>query len=359
MKVLYVASNPENASSLMIEKELTLLQRRFSAASGEPVDFVVLPALPFEEFALEIANQQPDILHLSAHGDGERLTLAGENHTVAITGDLLRKLLFIERPPKIVYLNACDSTAIARELVGVVPIAIGTTAPITNRTACAAAVLFYDRLLRGASVQQAFEASCAMMQASQKNGLESEIHCGAGVDPARMRLHHLPRIVAGFVDDKFTPDRDDDHYEFMTGILGCPANTYQGVIFTDDETFLPVDDEFDELADYKDDFPESWHAYHLSRIKRSRPQRNLLWFEESIRTTGDHRLFAAGVTASGETFAISASLCDAIEDYFRYIHPGGVMPAKARVALEALRTGDGYVPEPSARNAGRKNVRRK
>src|SRR5688572_11110173 len=149
MKIMYVACNPRDSDELMLEYELSDLQDRFAAASGEPVTVVALPRLPFERLPIELARHQPDILHISAHGEGDNLALANaDGDLVALSAEALLAFLMIERSPELVYLNACNSEAIADSLSKHVKFAVGTTAPITNRTARAAAVVFYDAILR-------------------------------------------------------------------------------------------------------------------------------------------------------------------------------------------------------------------
>src|SRR5690242_1267641 len=246
MKAMYVACNPKGAADLTVEREITELQRQFLRATGEPVDFIGFPGLPIEELPLEIGKHQPDILHISAHGDREELALANtDGRPVKITGPMLASFVDIDRPPSLVYLNACNSEAIARAVVQVAPMAIGTTAPISNRTARASALLFYDRLLNGSTVQKAFEAARSTLEALQDVKASSMLHCRKGIDANKERLHQIPRIIAHFTDDRYKPDSDGD-FDIELGVAGCPANTSQVVFFTDDESFID-DDSDDDL----------------------------------------------------------------------------------------------------------------
>ncbi len=143
MKVLFVASNPTSKPSLALERgKMTELQRRFLMAEGDPVQLTFFPNLAIEQLPLELTSNRFDVLHISAHEESEELALANAaGDAVTLTAEMLRELLDIERPPRVVYLHASNSQDIAKELIAVVPCAIGTTATVTNRTARAAAVL--------------------------------------------------------------------------------------------------------------------------------------------------------------------------------------------------------------------------
>jgi hypothetical protein len=337
MKVLYVASNPAGAPELMLDREVTELHRCFAGAIGELVTFVAYPKLYLEELGLEIARQRPDILHLSAHSDGVVLALANaDGEMVPLTAVMLRTLINVDPSPRLVYLNACNSREIAKDVIDVVPMAIGTTATIMNRTALASAVLFYERLLRGAVVETAFNAGRTIIEALQKRKTSSALYCGAGVDPKRERLYVTPAIVARFVDDECTSDKDGN-FEIEVGVCGCPANTAQIVMYTDDSSFITDDEEPD------DESVESWLAGQLCTVIRETPVRNNLWRQTSEVVYGDYRLFASGVTAGGEIFTVASSLSEALEREVGLRIARGEKPPTAgwRAAIARLRSMDG------------------
>lgn len=340
MKIMYIASNPDESGELTLEREITELQRRFVNTAGDRVEFLTFPKLHIEELPMEVSRHRPDVLHISAHADDAQLTLANAaGDAVPLTGDVLRAYLDIERPPRLVYLNACNSHAIAEQLIALVPMAIGTTALISNRTARASALLFYDRILSGATVQNAFEAGRAAIQALQQLSASSKLYSRPDVSPKLERLHQLPQLVARFAENKFAPDRDD-HFDVEVGVFGCPGNTSQVVFFTDDLSFVDED----EIEDSEDEYEL---ASQLCRVARISPVRNIVWSQSSELTFGDYRICATGVTSSGEMFATSSMLCDAIEAYYRHAaHPGesGGVPDAARKAIAQLRSLDGSQP---------------
>jgi hypothetical protein len=60
-----------------------------------------------------------------------------------------------EQKPRMVYLNACDSESLARQLVAQVPFAIGSTLALANDQASDGGLSFYWRVLLGGTERQA------------------------------------------------------------------------------------------------------------------------------------------------------------------------------------------------------------
>jgi hypothetical protein len=304
-----------------------------------------------EELPVEISRHTPDILHISAHANDKHLSFANASGThVQLTGEMLRAFVDIEIPPRLVYLNACNSRSIAAALTSVVPMAIGTTAPIANRTARAGAFLFYDRLLSGASVQNAFEGGQSIIEALQSEEASSVLFTQPGILADREWLHHVPRLLARFAEGETKPDKDG-YFSIETGVHGCPKNTTQLVLFTDDESFIADaddddydDDDDEDDDDEDDDETESYLAEKLCRVIRSAPIRQIIWSEETVRTYGDYRNFAVGVTGGGALFTATSMLCEAVEAYYRSSFGSQEMSASGdaiTAAIAHLRLHDG------------------
>jgi hypothetical protein len=339
MKVLYVACNPKSADDLVVDLEITQLQQLFLGASGEPVHFISFPNLSIEQFPIQLARYRPDVLHISAHGEKNELMLAHPSGKgqIALTGNLLTRFLDYNGPPRLVYLNACNSAEIAKELRKLIPMSIGTTAPITNRTALNSAILFYDRLLTGDSVWKAFDVGCAMIETLQNKAAKSVLERRDDVDPKSEVLHRVPEIIARFFKDKCKPDAEGD-FDVEVGVVGCPHSTIQIVVFTDDKTFLPDEDDEDD-----EDRFERQCASSMCRVIRGRPVRQILWSEESEFIFGNYRLYAAGVTATGDVFAVTSKLTDALVAYYqRFSSEGDIIRSDAfKGAISALKSNDG------------------
>ncbi|WP_246788615.1 CHAT domain-containing protein [Bradyrhizobium sp. CCBAU 53421] len=323
--MLFVASNPSDGVTLNLEREVTELQRRFAEAPGDPVSFTFLPGLRAEDLPAELAKHRPDVLHISAHGSAEQLSLSNEaGKKVALSAEALDAFLPPSYPPRLIYLNACDSEVIARQLTRSVSMAIGTTAPITNRAARAGAVAFYERILSGSSVGQAFQVVKHMIEMLQDQQSSSEIHARAGVDPNKEVLHRVPRLIADFRGGD--PSSTSGEFPISFGMVGCPANTVQIIFFTDEQRFVG------EKENLESD---------LCIVARGTPVRSVMWADESKSWSviGDFRVFAVGVTGDGHTFSVASSLGDAIETRY-LLGPDKCVPADIAAAITALRNED-------------------
>lgn len=315
MKVLYIACNTAGADDLALEREITELQRRALQSSGAPAQFHFLPALSVEELPMALSNYAPDVLHFSGHGEAGYLHMANvAGSTVLVDGAMLTEFLKYERPPKLVYLNACTSSTLARTIVdcGSVTMSIGTTAPVTNRTARAAAVLFYDRILMGSSVRDAWAAGQKLMEGMQEKQVSSELYMGSGMDPSSHRLFSVPRLVARPENDRFTFDREG-FIALELQLIGTPSNTLQVVFFTDDKSFICS-------SIRKGESEAEFLARELCHVVRDTPKRGRIVSPILWPTDEDFRIYACATTADGKAYSVSSTVCDAIEDYARYVN---------------------------------------
>jgi hypothetical protein len=333
MNILYVGSNPNDADDLNLAGEITELQRRFMSASGDRISFTSLPGLRVEDLPTQLSVIAPDILHIAAHGDDEVLSLSNQRgKRVDLNAEMLNAFLG-ERPPRLVYLNACNSSQIASEMAkhGAARIVVGSTAPITNHAARASAVAFYERIIAGYPVSRAFSVGREMLKSLSASAASLEIHLRPGTDAGTEFLHRVPVIVAEFRKGKPLPAKDR-HYTCRLGVLGCHAATIQVIFFTDDQTFISDDDSYEE---------------ELSLIVRDTPEAGMLWTPSRVfwRAMGDHRLFAACPIAGGGYYSISTTLAEALENRFLFSSKASV-PESVGQAIRDLRRHSGAKLEP-------------
>jgi hypothetical protein len=339
MKVLYIASNAIGSSTLRIEQDITELQRVASQVSGDPVNFVFLPALPFEDIELYVAALKPDIVHISAHGGPNELWLSNSAESkVRLTSESLRAVL-AGNVPRLIYINACTSSKIAKSLAGFVAHAIGTSADITNFAARKSAVTFYRCLLRGQSLQVAFNASSATVKTlSEENAVETRLFSKAGSEASRSFFYRLPRLMAYFEDHIFSK-HEGGGYNFALGIAGASDNTSQVTICTDDESFVENDTDDPKILQGLS------LETKLSEIVRTNAINGEVWSKGVWPDIeGDFRLFALGITASGESYSIAGTLCEALVNFYAIYFDspdGSAFPEDLKAALIYLRENDG------------------
>jgi CHAT domain len=324
MKILYIAANPYDQKELDFGPEVTEIQRRVSSAAS--VEFVAMPSLKFEDLASTLHQHQPDILHIAAHGDEKKLFLANyDNNSIHIDAEMLATFFSDKSPPRVVYLNACNSLEIAKELTRVVPMAIGSTAPISAKTGRATAVSFYERILDGSSVTRAVRVCEQVMRGSSGDQARMKLFNQQGIDPSAQVLYTGPRFVAEFVKEKPKRNAKGD-YEIRFGIFGCPHTTRQIIFFSDDPESISEDDSLEN---------------DLCTVVREPPRRGLVMMEkdDAWDIEGDYRLYAVGVYGDGRAFTLTTMLCEALEERYRLSH--GSARAEVAAAIADLRSTDG------------------
>src|SRR5262245_26494190 len=116
MRVLFIASAKQE--SLMIEREITLLQQRGLSAADEAVTFHCLPDMSVEALPLERSRNRPDVSHITAQGTKAGIEFANSSgDAVVLSPANLLSLLHPEHPPKLIYLNECDSSDAAKQMI--------------------------------------------------------------------------------------------------------------------------------------------------------------------------------------------------------------------------------------------------
>lgn len=300
MRVFLFASNPEDTQTVRSEDEVTELQHIFSRFSNDRVEFKPFPAIAFEHIGDAIAQGKPDIVHFVAHGETDGLWVSEKGDPVKLTAEAFLDVIGDYRP-KLIYLNACNSEAIAKSLAKEVPFSIGTTAKIQNETAIKAATSFYRSLLRGQSVQAAYNSAKAVaLTLNQTNLVEMALFVRRKENPRKEILYSTPRLIAQFEDHKFVSK--NGQFNFEIGLSGAGLTTWQVVFCTDDESFIR---------------PRRQLASQLCVVERTNPIKGEVWASEVYQgIEGDFRLYALAITPSGDCFSIAGTLCEALTNFY-------------------------------------------
>ncbi|PWW04247.1 hypothetical protein DFR52_101941 [Hoeflea marina] len=328
MKILYVASNPQANATLLAENEITELQSAAIYGRGRRMDFLFLPALPYEELETHIWNYRPDIVHISAHGDKEQLTITSSSRqNIGLPASALNTLL-APAPPKLVYLNACDSADIAKGICDTVRYAIGTTAPITNFAARKGAIAFYRAIGQGRTLRSAFESSRSTVEVLSSAGgskVETILFPENGIEDDAV-LHEPTRIVAHFESHDFKLNKHGVA-KLEIGVAGCPDQVRQVVFCTDDETFIEDDSELETS---------------LCSVNLGYAWKGEFWLDEVWQTFGDMRIFALLISANGEHVSVSSTVCDALEEFYQvYFGSKAALSPELIEVIATLRSEDG------------------
>lgn len=319
LKVMYLASSTPDAETLDLEREITSLQRRAQNAGNEDVRFLFLPDVKLEELGLELTKERPDILHISVHGSRSGLWFATQDgRDVELSANQLMQLLPLDHLPRLILLNACDSDQIASHLASLPLVAIGSTAPITNQAAIASATIFYDRLLRGSTIDAAYRAMDAIVHSLEERKVRFELQEGK-TGLRETVLHRGPELVAKLRSGK--PGVANGSAFVHLGFTGCPVNTTQVVFFTDDPTFI-INGKSLEFC--------------LTEVIRDLPRGGEVWTDE-WNCDGDFRITACAITADGRTISHSSMLSDAVERYPNLTQASPAYVTAASVVTQFLR----------------------
>jgi hypothetical protein len=320
MKIFYVASNPTEESTLLLLQEITLLQTRLSASSNSGVRFIFLPHLPYEQLLHEVYRERPDILHISAHGSEEGVTLSGlDEKGRTVRPKALSKFISSTHPPRLVILNACNSIRVAKSLRAAVPMSIGINAEMSNRSGRDSIRVFYESLLQGQSVFSAFSVCDSMIRTIDNESASAGLFFAKNVDPKKEFFLASPRIVAKVRSNDYQADKRGE-FEFRLGVIGCPGTIHQVMFFTDDELFF--DD--DKLS-------------RFCSVTKGTATDNSFWTEDTWCTKRDFRIFAAGVAADGEYFMAASLLTESLLYFASRRHSLGKANKRLLDLVENLR----------------------
>jgi len=299
VKILYLGTRGEGQTPLSIEREVDMLTRMFADTL---VEFRALPWGHAERLVQDLSAQQFDILHITAHGEGEALQILNEKGAaVMMSAEHIAAFIPQAQKPRLIYLNACDSEPLARQLVEHVPFAIGSTLPLANDQAIHGALSFYWRVLLGGTVQEAYHAARGMIGLLSGKRGEVTLQEQREKTASQTRLLPKPKILAAVNGGISTAEKR--FFEVTFGADSVPAETSQIVFFTDDEDVIGVGTDEAITAE-------------LCAVARGRPNREgTLWCDsvESWDISGDFRLFAIGITSGGARWTTSSSLCEALE----------------------------------------------
>jgi hypothetical protein len=162
-KILILAANPKNTERLRLDQEVREIQEGLRLAKRRD-DFQVIDcwAVRTEDLRRAILEHEPQIVHFSGHGAGEKgLVLEGtDGKAQLVSAKSLGGLFELCPSVECVLLNACYSVAQARAIAPHVDVVIGMKQAIGDKAALAFAQGFYDGLGYGRAYADAFKFGC-------------------------------------------------------------------------------------------------------------------------------------------------------------------------------------------------------
>ncbi|MGV9754999.1 diguanylate cyclase domain-containing protein [Streptomyces tricolor] len=195
MKVLLVAANPVDTGRLALDEEVRLIQQRTEQSPySAQIEFVPVWAARADDLLREINRHAPTVLHFSGHSSLNSIALVGKDRQAQpVSRDAVLRLLGLTaaRSIKVVLLNSCYSSEMAKDIAQGARCAIGTVEPWGDHQAALFAASFYRALGFGATVTEAVEQGCTSILLEGYTGAD-DVRLHGNEDAAAMRLAGSP-----------------------------------------------------------------------------------------------------------------------------------------------------------------------
>lgn len=162
--ILILASSPLNEARIRLDKEVREIDLGLRIANkGDNFLLKQRWAVRPDDLRRALLDLEPEIVHFCGHGSGEAgLMLEDDTGSAFLAStDALAKLFkLFSNHTQCVILNACYSEVQAEAICQHIDYVIGMNDKINDEAAIKFSVGFYDALVRGWSVEQAYELGC-------------------------------------------------------------------------------------------------------------------------------------------------------------------------------------------------------
>lgn len=161
--ILILAANPADTTRLRLDEEVREIEDGLLRARRRE-EFIIAPkwAVRVRDLRQAMLNTNPQIVHFSGHGTEEGLAFADASGQAQLVSTKALSGLFelFKDRVKCVVLNACYSAAQATEISRHIDYVVGMKKEIGDRASIEFAVGFYDALLAGRSIEDAYKFGC-------------------------------------------------------------------------------------------------------------------------------------------------------------------------------------------------------
>jgi CHAT domain-containing protein len=195
LDVLYLMANPIPRHNLRVDAEVRNVTEEIRRSRfRDNITLHQSAAADLVAIIRGLNDHRPAIVHFSGHGNADGL--ATDNGGIKrakvqfVTFVLLGKALAAtDDPPKVVVLNACQSTAASGSLLGTAKAVIAMQHSISDVAAVAFATRFYGAIASGQSLQSAFKQGCVAVEAvSLGEAGTPKLITANGVDAKKLKL---------------------------------------------------------------------------------------------------------------------------------------------------------------------------
>lgn len=161
IKILFLASNPENTKLLKLDEEIRLIKMNIRAADfRDKISIEQFGAVRPDDLIQILLECRPNIVHFSGHGNsaGEIILMDKNRQLKPVSGEALQMLFAtLKDNIRVVVLNACYSHVQAAAIAEVVECVVGMKKAVGDNAAIIFASSFYRAVGFGRSVKEAFD----------------------------------------------------------------------------------------------------------------------------------------------------------------------------------------------------------
>jgi hypothetical protein len=252
INILAFQANPFDQDQLRLNTEVREIQH---VLLNQPykglIDYQlsVHPAMQAGDLQQFILEQSPQVVHFSGHGDEYGIIVENSNgKSDAIPNEALKTIFQnLSGSIQCVVLNSCYSKHQAEIISRYVPCVVGMRSKVRDDAAIMFSKSFYQALVYGKSVGEAFSLAEGSIAATGKKQSEATIIYRQGFSPSKLYLVKPPKLSAMIcTDDYNTPlmDDDEENYWIQLTVTDVPSNATSVVLQYNHET---VRDPFDEM----------------------------------------------------------------------------------------------------------------
>lgn len=168
--ILFLAADPTDAARLRLGREFREIQEQLRSAQNIVLEIPQL-SVRTRDISWALLNTKPQIVHFAGHGSSDGALCfenqAGQTHPVS---PVSLATLFEQFTDQVncVLLNACYSEHQAIAIAQHINFVIGMSAAISDESAIAFAIGFYQALGAGRSIEDAYKFGCAQVGLEEK-----------------------------------------------------------------------------------------------------------------------------------------------------------------------------------------------
>ncbi len=196
--ILFLASDPSNASRLRLGQELREIQHRLQLAASQ-VQFHLVDRMSVRpgDLSQAILDASPSIVHFSGHGtaSGELCLEDDRGQIHPVSADALADLFSLfAKQVQCVVLNACFAETQARAIAEHISYVVGMRQSIDDAAAIAFAGGFYKGVAAGRSIPDAFRLGVVELQLLNIADSVTPVLIRGSREPAHLFLAELDYI---------------------------------------------------------------------------------------------------------------------------------------------------------------------